>query len=68
MWIDELQVGMAVASLLNRKELGLRLQPDDFVAVFGTALFRPKFSGAKGDVFMGDHLSGGHILSRRVIR
>lgn len=61
----QMKVGVPQATLLHRKELGLRLQPDGFVAICRTALLGPEFAGASGDGFVGDHLPDVHIEGRR---
>ncbi|MDF3058841.1 MAG: hypothetical protein K0R17_3056 [Rariglobus sp.] len=61
----QLQVGMPVTFFMNRMQLGLGLQPDGFVAMRGTAVFKPKFPGPFGNGFVGDWPLGGRIRGRR---
>lgn len=56
---------MPEPALLHRKEFGLRLQPDGFVAIFRTALLGPEFTGTGGDSFVGNHLADVHTEGRR---
>jgi hypothetical protein len=56
---------MPEATLLGRQEFGFCFKPDGFVAIFGAALFEPEFTGASGDVIMGDHVFDVRIHGRR---